>query len=165
MTVPHSLQIMFDKMPDNYLYAGLLSIVFPRATLIHVRRDPRDIPLSCWMTQFQSIRWANDIEHLIGRLDGHRRLTNHWARFCPHASMRCRMSGSLQTFRMRHGDLSTFAVSTGSPPVFSSTRRHGRVRTASVIQVRQPLYDRSVARWKNYQQSMKSLFDRLPASG
>ena len=30
-----------DKMPDNYLYAGLLSLMFPRATLIHVRRDPR----------------------------------------------------------------------------------------------------------------------------
>jgi len=28
-----------DKMPDNYLYLGLLALVFPRATLIHVRRD------------------------------------------------------------------------------------------------------------------------------
>ena len=37
------------------------------------------------------------------------------------------------------------------------------VHTASVTQVRQPLYDRSVGRWKHYEDSMKSLFDRLPA--
>ena len=59
-----------DKMPDNYLYLGLLSILFPRATLIHVRRDPRDIALSCWMTNFRSIRWANDQDHLAGRFAG-----------------------------------------------------------------------------------------------
>ena len=60
-----------DKMPDNYLYLGLLAIVFPRATLIHVRRDPRDIALSCWMTNFRSIRWANDPDHLAGRIREH----------------------------------------------------------------------------------------------
>ena len=41
-----------DKMPDNYMYLGLLSIMFPRATFIHCRRDLRDIAVSCWMTDF-----------------------------------------------------------------------------------------------------------------
>src|SRR5262249_54294891 len=41
-----------DKMPDNYLYVGLISLLFPRATLIYVRRDVRDVALSCWMTHF-----------------------------------------------------------------------------------------------------------------
>ena len=39
---------------------------FRSATLIHVRRDARDIALSCWMTHFRSIRWANDFDHLVG---------------------------------------------------------------------------------------------------
>ena len=47
-------------MPDNYMYLGLLSIMFPRATFIHCRRDLRDMAVSCWMTDFRSIRWAND---------------------------------------------------------------------------------------------------------
>ena len=51
-----------DKMPDNYMYIGLLSIMFPRATFIHCRRDLRDIAVSCWMTDFRSIRWSNDQE-------------------------------------------------------------------------------------------------------
>ncbi len=41
-----------DKMPDNYLYLGLLDILFPRATFIHCRRDLRDVAVSCWMTDF-----------------------------------------------------------------------------------------------------------------
>ena len=49
-----------DKMPDNYMYIGLLAIIFPKAVFIHSRRDLRDIAVSCWMTDFRSIRWAND---------------------------------------------------------------------------------------------------------
>ena len=67
-----------DKMPDNYLYLGFLSLLFPHATLIHVRRDPRDIAMSCWMTNFRSIRWANDLDHLARRFEGHRRMIDHW---------------------------------------------------------------------------------------
>jgi hypothetical protein len=36
------------------------------------------------------------------------------------------------------------------------------VRTASVVQVRQPLYKKSVARWKNYKQKLAGLFEALP---
>ena len=48
---PRALRIV-NKMPDNYLYLGLISILFPRARLIHCRRDLRDVALSCWMTDF-----------------------------------------------------------------------------------------------------------------
>jgi hypothetical protein len=37
----------------------------------------------------------------------------------------------------------------------------GPVRTASVAQVRQPIYTGSVARWKNYEQSLGALFAKL----
>ena len=43
-------------MPDNYIYLGFLALLFPRATFIYVRRDLRDVALSCWRTNFRSIR-------------------------------------------------------------------------------------------------------------
>ena len=67
-----------DKMPDNYLYLGLLAALFPRATFIHCRRDLRDVAVSCWMTDFRSIRWANDPEHIAARFRQYRRLMDHW---------------------------------------------------------------------------------------
>src|SRR5262249_6527047 len=64
--------------PDNYLYAGLMALLFPRATLIYVRRDVRDVALSCWMTHFGSIRWADTLDNLARRVGEHRRLMAHW---------------------------------------------------------------------------------------
>ena len=54
-------------MPDNYMYLGLLSVIFPRAVFIHCRRDLRDIAVSCWMTDFRSIRWSNDQNTIAAR--------------------------------------------------------------------------------------------------
>ncbi len=56
-----------DKMPDNYLYLGLLAALFPRAKFIHCRRDLRDVAVSCWMTNFRQIRWANALDHIATR--------------------------------------------------------------------------------------------------
>ena len=56
-----------DKMPDNYLYLGLLAGLFPRAKFIHCRRDLRNVAVSCWMTHFREVRWANDQQHIASR--------------------------------------------------------------------------------------------------
>ncbi len=54
-----------DKMPDNYMYVGLMYVLFPRARFLHCRRDLRDVAVSCWMTQFR---------HPLGQRHGeHRR--------------------------------------------------------------------------------------------
>ncbi len=72
-----------DKMPDNYIYLGLLAAQFPKAKFIHCRRDLRDIAVSCWMTNFSQIRWANDPEHIATRFEQYRRIMDHWRRVLP----------------------------------------------------------------------------------
>src|SRR5207248_6560609 len=56
-----------DKMPDNYLFLGWLSALFPKARFIHCRRDLRDVAVSCWMTNFRHIRWAADPDDIAAR--------------------------------------------------------------------------------------------------
>ena len=58
----------WTTMLDNTLYLGLLAALFPRATFRHCRRDLRDVAVSCWMTDFRTIRWANDPAHRRPRL-------------------------------------------------------------------------------------------------
>jgi hypothetical protein len=72
-----------DKMPDNYMYIGLLSILFPHAAFIHCRRNLRDVAVSCWMTNFRSIRWANDPEHIGRRFTQYLRPMDHWRAVLP----------------------------------------------------------------------------------
>jgi hypothetical protein len=59
-------------MPDSYLYLGLLAALFPQAKCIHCRRELRNISVSCWMTNFRHIRWANDPGHTAGRFEEYR---------------------------------------------------------------------------------------------
>ena len=72
-----------DKMPDNYLYLGLLATLFPRARFIHCRRDLRDVAVSCWMTHFRQIRWANDPAHIAHRFKNYVGLMDHWRSALP----------------------------------------------------------------------------------
>ena len=151
-----------DKMPDNYMYLGILPIIFPRATLIHVRRDPRDIALSCWMTNFRSIRWANDPDHLAGRFEGHRRLTDHWRAVLPAPVHEVVYEPLVDDFENQARRLVQLCGLDWEPACLQFHRTPRPVRTASVTQVRQPLYSKAVARWKHYEEFLKPLFDRLP---
>ena len=79
---PAALRIV-DKMPDNYFSLGLLASLFPRAKFIHCRRDLRDVAVSCWMTHFQEIRWANDPQHIASRFHEYQRMMEHWRKVLP----------------------------------------------------------------------------------
>ena len=72
-----------DKMPDNYQYLGLLRVLFPRARVIHCRRDLRDVALSCWMTNFTSVPWACDPDQIISQFEAYSRLMAHWRKVLP----------------------------------------------------------------------------------
>jgi hypothetical protein len=151
-----------DKMPDNYLYLGLLALVLPRATLIHVRRDPKDVALSCWMTNFRSIRWANDPTHLIGRFREHERVTEHWKKVLLTPLHEVFYERLVDDFEDEARRLVTACGLDWEPACLQFHQTSRPVRTASVTQVRQPLYRKAVARWKHYEILLADLFAGLP---
>jgi tetratricopeptide (TPR) repeat protein len=150
-----------DKMPDNYLYVGLIALLFPRATILHVRRDPRDIAFSCWITSFRSIRWANDLDHIAGRFEGHRRMTEHWNRVLPGRVHEVVYEQLVENFEPEARRLIHLCGLEWEPACLEFHKTVRPVRTASVTQVRQPLYRKSVARWTHYEETLGSLFERL----
>src|SRR5262249_4609741 len=70
-----------DKMPVNYYHLGLIAPLFPKAGVIHCRRDPMDTGLSCYSKAFARVQiWASDlwsIGHVYRQYD---RLMDHWRR-------------------------------------------------------------------------------------
>ncbi|MHB1561995.1 MAG: sulfotransferase family protein, partial [Isosphaeraceae bacterium] len=153
---------VIDKLPDNYLYLGLISLMFPRATLIYVRRDLRDVGVSCWMTQFRSIRWADDMEDLGMRCRDHVRLMRHWREVLPGIVHEVDYESLVDDFEAEARRLVVACGMEWDPAClqFHTTKR--TVRTASVGQVRQPVYRKSLARWKAYEPYLSSLFDLIP---
>jgi tetratricopeptide (TPR) repeat protein len=151
-----------DKMPDNYLFLGLLALLFPQAAFIHVRRDLRDVAVSCWMTNFRSIRWACDPDHIAARFHEYERLSAHWRKVLPvpvHEVTYERLVDDLE------GEARRLVAACGlewEPACLDFHRTARPVRTASVTQVRQPLYRKALARWRHYEQHLADLFARLP---
>ncbi|HEY1723903.1 MAG TPA: sulfotransferase [Steroidobacteraceae bacterium] len=153
-----------DKQPFNFIHLGLIAVLLPRAQIIHCRRDPLDTCLSCYFTSFaEEFQFANDL-NTVGKyyLDYHR-LMAHWRRAL-----------SIPVLEVQYEDLvSNTARVVGevldhcqlpwedSCLAFQDTRRS--VRTPSRWQVRQPIYSRSVGRWKNYDAYLQPLKEMLSA--
>jgi len=152
-----------DKLPDNYLLAGWLHLVFPNAAIIHCLRDPRDVALSCWMTQFNDVHWSNDLPHIAHRIEQHRRLLRHW---------RTTIGDHLTEIRYERlvadpeAELRRALAAIGMdwhPDVLGFADRKGFVTSASRQQVREPIHARGVARWRNYEQALQPIIARLNA--
>jgi tetratricopeptide (TPR) repeat protein len=150
-----------DKMPDNYLHLGLIATLFPKAKLIHCRRDLRDVAVSCWITNFRQIRWAFNPDHIASRFREYRRLMEHWRRVLPVSVLEVDYEETVTDLEGVARRLVGWCGLEWEPDclAFHETRRP--VRTASVTQVRQPIYQRSVARWKNYENALGPLFAQL----
>ena len=153
-----------DKMPANFLYLGLIHQLFPNAAIIHCRRDPMDVGVSNYFQNFTSIE-ANaysfglaDIGHFICAYE---RLMNHWHRVLPERILDIDYQmlvaePELQIRRLlRHVGL---AWEDGCLAFHQSGRD---VRTASSYQVRQPLYNSSVERWRRYESHLGPLISAL----
>jgi tetratricopeptide (TPR) repeat protein len=150
-----------DKMPDNYMYLGLLAALFPQAKFIHCRRDLRDIAVSCWMTNFSQIRWANDPGHIAARFAEHRRLMDHWRGVLPVGVLEVDYEETVADLEGVARRLVSWCGLEWEPGCLAFHEGRRPVRTASVSQVRQPIYQRSVARWKHYEQALAPLFSQI----
>jgi tetratricopeptide (TPR) repeat protein len=150
-----------DKMPDNYLYLGLLAALFPKAKFIHCRRDVRDVAVSCWMTNFRHIRWANDLDHIAARIRDYQRLMEHWRQVLPVEVLQVDYEETVADLESQARRLVSWCHLEWEPGCLAFHQGKRPVRTASVTQVRQPIYTRSVGRWKNYQPALAGLFAGL----
>ncbi len=150
-----------DKMPDNYSLLGWIGTLFPNATILHCTRDVRDVAVSCWVTNFSRIRWANDLGHLAERVNDYRRILRHYRKVLPLKILDVpyeRMVGDLEATTRKMLD---FAQLEWDPNCLNFHATERLVKTASVAQVRQPIYKRSVERWRRYEAALAPFLAKL----
>jgi tetratricopeptide (TPR) repeat protein len=156
-------ELIVDKMPDNYMYLGYLAAQFPNAVFIHCRRDLRDVAVSCWMTDFRSIRWANNTDHIAARFLRYRQIMDHWKAVLPVPIHEVDYEESVTDLEGVARRLLEACRQEWDPRCLEFHRTERSVRTASVAQVRQPVYRRSLGRWKHYETELADLFEALTA--
>jgi tetratricopeptide (TPR) repeat protein len=149
------------KMPENYYYLGLIALMYPRAVVIHCRRDLRDVAVSCWLTNFSDIRWANHIDHIASRFKGYRRLMGHWQSTLPSPIHEVVYEETVDDLEGVARRLVSLCGLEWDPACLEFHRTRRPIRTASLTQVRQPIYRRSVGRWKYYERELAELFQKV----
>jgi tetratricopeptide (TPR) repeat protein len=161
---PTAMRVV-DKLPDNYLYLGLLAVLFPRARFVHCCRDLRDMAVSCWMTDFKDIPWANDFDHIASRFCAYERLMDHWRRVLPVPVLEVTYEDVVADLEGVARRLVAWCGMEWEPACLTFHESTRRVRTASASQVRQPLYRHAVGRWKHYEPVLAPLFARISQTG
>jgi hypothetical protein len=158
---PKGAERVIDKMPDNYMYVGLMATLFPRAVFIHCRRDLRDVALSCWMTDFRSMSWPFQTEHIGERFKQYRRLMDHWRAVLPVDLIDVEYESTVNDLENVARRLVEACGLEWEPSCLEFHRNNRPVRTASLAQVRRPVYTNSVERFKNYESELASLFESV----
>jgi len=142
-----------DKMPANFLYAGLIHAALPRARIIHMRRHPLDTCLSVYFQNFFSVSpYANDLGSLAHYYGEYLRLMAHWRRILPAAALLevCyeELVADAEHWTRR---MLEFIGLAWDPQCLEFHRTDRVVITASRWQVRQRINAGSVGRWRNYE--------------
>ena len=153
-----------DKMPNNYLVLGLIAIAFPQAKIIHTQRNPYDTCLSNFTRLFKKDAQpaSYNLSDLSQSYNDYHQLMNHWRNVLPENTFYEleyeRLVNDIDAESRKLLDYCQLDWEDGCLEFYKLKRS---VRTASVNQVRKPIYKSSVARWKNYEAHLQDLVFNL----
>jgi Tfp pilus assembly protein PilF len=148
---------VIDKMPHNYLHLGAIAVLFPHARVIHCRRDPMDTCLSAYLQPFNDVPYATSLGDLGFYYREYQRLMDHWRKVLP---IRIREVVYEDLVADQERVIRELVASCGLEWDDRCLAFHANpraVRTMSKLQVRQPIYTRSVGRWKRYEAHLGAL--------
>ena len=159
-------EFVTDKRPDNFLYIGLIKLLFPAAKIVHTSREPLDNCLSIFFLHLdQRLSYALDLTDIGHYYREYRRLMAHWKTLygadildLNYDSLVREPAPSVETllaFLGLHWDERCLTVPAS-----------GRaIRTASVWQVRDALHRRSSGRARHYMRELAELSPYLNQQG
>ena len=152
-----------DKMPHNYIAIGLIHALFPNAKIIHVKRNPIDTCLSCYTKLFtQGQLYSYELAELGQYYQCYELMMNHWRHILPsNAWLEIEYEAMVNNVEVDAKWLIEFCDLPWDSACLRFYQSKRQVRTASFIQVRQPVYTSSVERWRRYEKELAPLINAL----
>ena len=145
-----------DKTPENYLYLGVISILFPKAKIIWCRRNLRDVAVSCYFQNFENGHlWSFDANHIDLYLRCYDDVMSHWKRVLPIPIHEVCYEDLVINQEEESRKLINFLGVEWESACLKFYKTPGVVRTASKYQVRRPMNSTSINRWRKFE----TLFD------
>lgn len=153
-----------DKMLSNYYFVGLLNLIFPKAKVINIVRNPVDTCLSAYTKLFKDdMPHSYDLGEMGRYYMMYEDIIAHWHKVLPKGyMMQVNYEDVVNDTEGKAKELIDFVGLPWDKACVSFHKSKRPIKTASVVQVRKPVYKTSVERWKNYgEKNLQPLLDAL----
>jgi len=154
-----------DKLPLNFLYAGLIHLALPKAKIILLERDPMDTCYAVYKNLFEGIYpFSYDLEELANYFVVYRELINHWQSVMPGVMHVVKYEEMVTTPKPVIEDLLSACGLSWEDACLKFYESAFASTTASAVQVRSNIFQSSIGKWRNYEQQLKPVSDILGES-
>ena len=159
----HNLQTnILDVTPTNFQHLGLIARALPQARFIHCCRNPVDTCFSIFKLPFpQGQDYAHDLTCLGQQYRAYWHLMQQWNELFSERIFNLRYEDLVAHSEQQIHHLCGFLALPFEPEMLQFHEFESLVRTPSASQVRQPLYNHSVAAWRHYSNHLEPLLDAL----
>lgn len=161
--VPAGVVRIVDKLPGNFLRIGLIRLMLPNARIVHTTRHPLDTCLSCYFKLFTNgLLFTYDLAELGRYYRSYSRLMDHWRSVLPPGAIfDVGYEDVVENLEAEARRLIDYCGLGWDESCIGFHRHKRPVRTASSVQVRQPLFRSSLERWRHYESGLGPLIDAL----
>ncbi len=148
-----------DKLPLNYLYAGLIHLALPNARIIHLRRHPMAACYAIYKQLFQdAYPFSYSLEEMGHYYVAYSRLMDHWREVIPETAMtEIHYEDLVTQTETEARRILDFCGLQWEEQCLTFYRQQSASTTASAAQIRQPPHTRSVDQWRHYAEQLQPL--------
>jgi hypothetical protein len=155
-----------DKMPLNFLYAGLIHMALPQAKIVHLIRHPMDTCYAIYKRLFKDgYPWSYALGEIASYYLAYRQLMSHWNEVMPGVIHDLAYEDLVTDLEHNARKLLSFCDLPWEAGCLHFDANTATSTTASAAQVRQPVYTSSIGRWRDYEQQLSPLAEKLHEGG
>lgn len=141
-----------DKSLTNFQHLGIISILFPYAKIINCTRNPMDMATSMYSIRFTNGNaFSNSFENIAFYYQQYKKLMQHWKQVLPLPIYDIHYDDFIELPKLSIESMFEFIEIEAEKQCFSHDKNDRAVKTASVMQVRRPIYKASKERWRKYE--------------
>ena len=154
---------LIDKAPLNFKWIGFIMAIFPNSKIIHCSRNPMDICWSNYKNTFssKSMNYSYDFNDLANFYKIYDDLMNFWINKFNNKIFNLVYEDLIIDKELETKKLLTFCGLDWDKNCLNFHNNKKTVSTASLAQVRQPIYNSSVKKWENYSKELEFLRKKL----
>jgi tetratricopeptide (TPR) repeat protein len=155
-----------DKLPLNFLYAGLIHLALPRARIINLKRHPLDTCYAVYKQLFvDAYPYSYDLAELGRYYAAYERLMRHWSEVLPGVVHTVEYESLVADFEPEVRRLLAHCGLAFEDACLRFHENSAASTTASTVQVRQPVYRSSVGKWRRFSSQLEPLIATLEDEG